>query len=152
MEDKLVRWRHWLSGHEFEQAWCPAVCGVAKSWTQLSGWTTTTKILIPACNSSILACHMMYSAYKLNEQGDITQPWCTPFPILKQSIVPCSNCCLLTCIPVSQKADKVVWYFHLFKNFPVCGDPHSQRSYHSQWHRSGIFSGILLLSLWSNEH
>ena len=21
----------------------------------------------------------------------------------------------------------MVWYFHLFKNFPVCGDPHSQR-------------------------
>ena len=29
-----------------------------------------------------------------------------------------SNCCLLTCIQVSQEADQVVWYFHLFKNFP----------------------------------
>ena len=29
-----------------------------------------------------------------------------------------SNCCFLTCIQVSQKADKVVWYFHLFKHFP----------------------------------
>jgi len=27
-----------------------------------------------------------------------------------------SNCCFLTCIQVSQEADKVVWYFHLFKN------------------------------------
>ena len=27
-----------------------------------------------------------------------------------------SNCCFLTCIQISQKADKVVWY--LFKNFP----------------------------------
>ena len=28
-----------------------------------------------------------------------------------------SNCCLLTCIQISQEADKVVWYSHLFKNF-----------------------------------
>ena len=25
----------------------------------------------------------MYSAYKLNKQGDNIQPWCTPFPIWK---------------------------------------------------------------------
>ena len=29
-----------------------------------------------------------------------------------------SNCCFLTCKQVSQEAGKVVWYFHLFKNFP----------------------------------
>ena len=29
-----------------------------------------------------------------------------------------SNCCFLTCIRVSQEAGKVVWYSHLFKNFP----------------------------------
>ena len=29
-----------------------------------------------------------------------------------------SNCCFLTCIHVSQEAGKVVWYSHLFKNFP----------------------------------
>ena len=29
-----------------------------------------------------------------------------------------SNGCFLTCIPVSQEACKVVWYSHLFKNFP----------------------------------
>ena len=29
-----------------------------------------------------------------------------------------SNCCFLTCIHVSQLAGKVIWYFHLFKNFP----------------------------------
>ena len=32
---------------------------------------------------------MMYSAYKLNKQGDNIQPWCTPFPIWNQSVVPC---------------------------------------------------------------
>ena len=38
-------------------------------------------ILIPACDSSSWAFHMMYSAYKLNKQGDNIQPWHTPFPI-----------------------------------------------------------------------
>ena len=31
----------------------------------------------------------MYSAYKLNKQGDNIQPWRTPFPIWNQSVVPC---------------------------------------------------------------
>ena len=46
-------------------------------------------ILIPACASTNLAFLMMYSAYKLNKQDDNIQPWCTPFSILNQSIVPC---------------------------------------------------------------
>ena len=29
-----------------------------------------------------------------------------------------SNCCFLTSIKISQEAGKVVWYSHLFKNFP----------------------------------
>ena len=29
-----------------------------------------------------------------------------------------SNCCLLTCIQVSQEVDQVVSYSHLFQNFP----------------------------------
>ena len=29
-----------------------------------------------------------------------------------------SNCCFLTCIQVSQKSGQVVWYSHLFQNFP----------------------------------
>ena len=29
-----------------------------------------------------------------------------------------SNCCFLTCIQISQDAGKVVWYSHLFQNFP----------------------------------
>ena len=28
------------------------------------------------------------------------------------------NCCFLTCIQVSQEVGKVVWYSHIFKNFP----------------------------------
>ena len=29
-----------------------------------------------------------------------------------------SNCCVLTCIQISQEAGKLVWYSHLLKNFP----------------------------------
>ena len=29
-----------------------------------------------------------------------------------------SNCCFLDCIQISQEAGQVVWYSHLFKNFP----------------------------------
>ena len=46
-------------------------------------------ILIPACASFSPAFRMMYSAYKLNKQGDNIQPWCIPFPIGNQSVVPC---------------------------------------------------------------
>ena len=46
-------------------------------------------VLIPACDSSSPAFRMMYSAYKLKKQGDNIQPWCTPFPIWNQSIIPC---------------------------------------------------------------
>ena len=29
-----------------------------------------------------------------------------------------SNCCFLTCIQISQEAGQVVWYSHLFQNYP----------------------------------
>ena len=45
-------------------------------------------VLIPACASSSLAFRVMYSACKLNKQGDSIQPWHTPFPIWNQSVVP----------------------------------------------------------------
>ena len=46
-------------------------------------------ILIPACASLSPAFLVMYSAYKLNKQGDNIQPWHTPLPIWNQSVVPC---------------------------------------------------------------
>ena len=46
-------------------------------------------ILIPACASFSPAFLMMYSAYKLNKQGDNIQPWHTLFPIWNQSVFPC---------------------------------------------------------------
>ena len=58
----------------------------------------------------------MYSAYKLNKQGDNIQPCRTPFPIW----VP---------IQISQEAGQVVWYFHLFKNFPEFVVVHTIRGF-----------------------
>ena len=39
-----------------------------------------------------------------------------------------SNCCFLTCIQVSQEAGQVVWYSHLFQNFPQYCE-HKRRLY-----------------------
>ena len=48
-EDEMVRWHHWLNGHEFDklqemekdrEACRDAAHGVSKSWTRLSNWTT----------------------------------------------------------------------------------------------------------------
>ena len=49
-------------------------------------------IMIPAYSSSSPEFPMMSSAYKLHEQGDSTQPWCTPFPVWNQS----GPCLILT--------------------------------------------------------
>ena len=48
------------------------------------------------------------------------QPWHTPFPYLEPVCcsMSSSNCCFLTCIQISQEAGQVVWYSHLFQNFP----------------------------------
>ena len=54
------------------------------STAYLSLLTFLPAVLIPACVSSSLAFPMMYSAYRLNNQGDNIQPWCTPFPIWNQ--------------------------------------------------------------------
>ena len=50
-------------------------------------------VLIPAYASSSPAFCMMYSAYKLNRQGDNIQR--TPFPIWNQFVVPCPYLLLL---------------------------------------------------------
>ena len=76
-------------------------------------------ILILACASSSPAFLMMYSAYKLNKQGDNTVLTYS-FPNLEpvSFSMSGSNCCFLTCIQISQEAGQVVCYSHLFKNIP----------------------------------
>ena len=82
-------------------------------------------ILIEACASSSPVFHMMYSAYKLNKQGDNIQPWRTPFPILNQSVVPC-----LVLIVASWPAYRFLRRQVRWSGIPislfstVCCDPH----------------------------
>ena len=79
------------------------------------------EILIQAWASSSPAFLIMYSAYKLNKQGDnIHTALMFSFPNLETVYcsMSSSNCCLLTCIQISQEVGKVAWYSHLFKNFP----------------------------------
>ena len=54
-EDEMVGWHHRLNGYEFSklqemvkdrEAWHDAVHGIAKSWTWLSDWPTTTTQLV----------------------------------------------------------------------------------------------------------
>ena len=44
--------------------------------------------------------------------------------------MPSSNCCFLTCICISHKASKVVWYSQLFKNFPQFVVIHTVKGFH----------------------
>ena len=62
----------------------------------------------------------MHSAYKLNKQGDDIQALTYSFPYLVPVCcsMASSNYCFLTCMQVSQEAGQMVWYSHLFHNFP----------------------------------
>ena len=81
------------------------------------------EILIPASVSSSPAFHKMYYAYKLNKQGDNIQPWCIPFPIWNQSVVPC---------PVLTVASWPAYRF-LRRQVRCSGIPISWRIFHSLW-------------------
>ena len=90
-------------------------------------------ILIPACVSSSPAFLMMYSAYKLNKQGDNIQPWRTPFPIWNQSVVPCPVLTVASWPAYRFLMRQVRWSGIPISEFStVYCDPHSQRLWHSQ--------------------
>ena len=93
----------------------------------------------------------MHPAYKLNKQDDNIQPCCTPFPILNQPVLPCK---VLTV---------AIWpaYRFLKRQVKQSGTPiplriiqfvviHTVKGF-TQGSRSRHFTGIHLLSLWSNE-
>ena len=84
-----------------------------------SAYLRSLTVLIPACDSPSPVFCKVYSVYKLYKQGDNIHLWCTPFPILNQSVVPCPILLLLLHINFSggRSGGLVVWYPHLFKNF-----------------------------------
>ena len=82
--------------------------------------------LIPACASSSLAFCLMYSAYKLNKREYTVLTYFFPNLETVCCSMSSSNYCFLTCIQISQEAGQVVWYSHLFKNFPQFVMIHTQ--------------------------
>ena len=89
-------------------------------------------ILIPACASPSPAFRMMYSAYKLNKQGDNAQPWRIPFPIWNQSVVQFQLLLPNLHTVLSRGRSGGLVFPSLAEFSTVCCDPHSQRLWHSQ--------------------
>ena len=91
-------------------------------------------ILIPTCASSSPAFLLMYSAYKLNKQGDSIQPWHTSFPVWNQSVVPCPVLTILLDLHTgfSRGGSGGLVFPSLSEFSTVSCDPHSQRLCHSQ--------------------
>ena len=86
-------------------------------------------ILIPVCASSSPVFLIMYSAYKLNKQGDNIQPWCTPFPIRSQIAVPCPVLTVASLPACRLLKRQVMWSgIPILEEFStVCCNPNSQR-------------------------
>ena len=83
-------------------------------------------ILFPAYASSSLAFCMMYSAYKLNKQGDNKQIWHTPIQIWNQFIVPCLVLTVVSWPAYRFVRSQVRWSgIPISENFSVCCNPHS---------------------------
>ena len=57
-----------------------------------------------------------------------------------------SNCCILTCVQISQKAVQVIWYSHLFQKFPQFIVIHTVKDFGIVNNvEVDVFSGTLLL-------
>ena len=57
-----------------------------------------------------------------------------------------SNCCFRGCIQISQETGQVVWYSHLFQNFPHFLVIHSDSHLLSQWCHPTISSSVIPFS------
>ena len=73
---------------------------------------------------------MMYSAYKLNNQGDNIQPWHTPFPLWNQSIDPCPDLTVASWPTHRFLRRQVRWSgIPISKNFPQFVVIHTDRGF-----------------------
>ena len=67
-----------------------------KQWYILFSWATKSLQIVTAARKLRAAC--------------LWEPVCCSMSSF--------NCCFLTCIWISQEAGQVIWYSHLFQNFP----------------------------------
>ena len=118
----LFQLYHWL----FSSALLSAIRVVSSAYLRLLIFLPA--ILIPAWASSSPAFCMMYSAHKLNKQGDNIQPWCTPSPIWNQFIVPCLVLTVASWPPYRflRRQVRCLAFPSLEEFSTVCCDPHSQ--------------------------
>ena len=84
-------------------------------------------VFIPVYASSSLAFHMMYSAYKLNKQGDNIYPWRTPLSIWNQSVV--LSVLTVASWPEYRFLRKQVKWSGIPISLRICCDPHSHGLY-----------------------
>ena len=61
-----------------------------------------------------------------------------------------SNCYILTCIQISQEADQVVWYSHLFQNFPQFIVIHTVKGFDIV-NKAEIDVFLVLVLVWTTE-
>ena len=75
--------------HPHQGALCPSLLSAIRvvASTYLRLLIFLPSILSPACDSPSPAFRMMYSAYKLNKQGNNIQLCCTIFSVFNQSVV-----------------------------------------------------------------
>ena len=73
-EDEMAGWHHWLDGHEF--GWTPGIGDGQGGLSCFNSWGRKESDTTEWLNWTEL------------KQSENIQPWCTPFPILNQSIVP----------------------------------------------------------------
>ena len=110
---------HLRGSHRVRHDWSDLAAAAASAYLRLLIFFPA--ILISACASSSPVFLKMYSAYKLNKQGDNVLPYRTPFPIWNQSVVPC---------PVLTVASWPAYRF-LKRQVRWSGIPNSFRIFHS---------------------
>ena len=119
-----LAWKNPMDGG----AWWAAVHRVVKSGTRLSDFTFTfihwrrkwqpTPVFLPGESQghrSLLGC-CLWACTELDTTEVTQQRYSFSYLEPVCCYMSTSNCCFLTCI--SQEASQVVWYFHLFQNFP----------------------------------
>ena len=91
----------------------PGLISFGMDWLDLLAVQETLKSLLQHHSSSTLHINKLINpvtTYSPDILLFLLEPVCCSMSS--------SNCCFLTCIQISQEAGQVVWYSHLFQNFP----------------------------------